>query len=265
MRAGLKTDFFVPPGPRLIAHRGGAGVRPENTLEAFTAAYREGIRYFELDVHASRDGVLVVCHDPDLRRTTDLSDAIRELYYAEIARADAGYRFEVEGRFPFRGAGVRVPRLIDVLGLFSDAFFVIEIKQVEPSLTASLNQALSSTGTRPRALIASEHQQPLDEIRSLAPELPTSFSGREVLAFFGSLALPASGYHPPADAIQIPPSHGSMLLVTPTSVAAACARELEMHVWTVNEEAQMRELLDLGVAGIITDFPNRLLRIMAER
>src|SRR5579863_3074808 len=111
MRTGLKTHFFAPPRPRQIAHRGGGGVKPENTLEAFAAAYREGIRYFELDVHTSRAGVLTVCHDDDLGRTTDLSGAIRELTYAEITRADAGYRFEAEGGFPFRGGAIRVPRL----------------------------------------------------------------------------------------------------------------------------------------------------------
>jgi len=119
--------------------------------------------------------------------------------------------------------------------------------------------------SRRRVLIASEHQQPLSEIRALAPDLPTSFSTGEVLAFFGALALAGSAYQPPAEAIQIPPSHGSMVLATPTSVAAALERELEMHVWTVNEEAEMRELLDLGVEGIITDFPDRLLALLAQR
>jgi glycerophosphoryl diester phosphodiesterase len=265
MRSRLRTDFFAPPVPRLIAHRGGAGVRPENTLEAFTTAYRAGIRYFELDVHTSHDGVLVVCHDDDLRRTTDLSDPIRELTYSEIARADAGYRFEAEGGFPFRGAGSRVPRLTDVLGLFDDAFFVVEIKQVEPSLTAALNQALSATTTRRRVLIASEHQRPLDEMRTLAPELPTSFSGREVMGFFAAMMGQMADYQRPADALQIPPSHGSMLLATATSIAVAHDLGLEMHTWTINDEAEMRNLLELGTDGIITDFPSRLQAVMAQR
>jgi glycerophosphoryl diester phosphodiesterase len=264
MRTGLKTDFFAPPAPRLIAHRGGGGVRPENTLEAFTAAHRQGIRYFELDVHTSRDGVLVVCHDDDLRRTTDLSGAIRELTYAGIARADAGYRFEAEGGFPFRATGIRIPRLTDVLGLFDDSFFVVEIKQVEPSLTTALNQALSATATRQRVLIASEHQRPLDEMRALAPELPPRFSGRETLGFFAASIGQMAGYRPPADALQIPPAYDSMLLATSTSISAAHAMGLEMHIWTVNEEAEMRNLLELGIDGIITDFPARLQAIMAE-
>ncbi|HEY2107685.1 MAG TPA: glycerophosphodiester phosphodiesterase [Candidatus Binataceae bacterium] len=265
MRTGLKTDFFAPSGPRLIAHRGGGGVRPENTLEAFAAAYRERIRYFELDIHTSRDGALMVCHDDDLRRTTDLSGLIRELTYAQIARGDAGYRFEVEGEFPFRGAGIRVPRLIDVLGLFDDAFFVIEIKQVEPSLTTALNQALSATATRQRVLIASEYQRPLDQMRALAPELPTSFSGREVMGFFAALIGQMSDYRIPADALQIPPAHDSMLLATAASVSAAHALGLEMHTWTINEEAEMRHLLELGVDGIITDYPARLRALLAPR
>ena len=265
MRAGVRTDFFDPPTPRAIAHRGGGGLVPENTMEAFAAAYRLGIRYFELDIHSSRDDVLVVCHDPDLKRTTDLTGVIRELSYGEIARADAGYRFARQDEFPFRGKGIRVPRLSAVLAMFHDAFFIIEIKQIIPSVVAALSETLSTTQTRHRVLIASEHQQPLSEIRALAPELPTNFCTPEVLAFFGALALPGSGYQPPAEAIEIPPSHGPMLLVTPTSVAAAHERELEMHVWTVNEEPQMRELLELGVDGIITDFPDRLLAILEER
>jgi glycerophosphoryl diester phosphodiesterase len=263
MRTGLRSDFFSPLPPRAIAHRGGGGVRPENTLEAFASAHREGARYFELDVHASRDGALVVCHDPDLERTTDLGLTICDSTYAEIARADAGYRFAGDG-FPFRGAGCRVPRLTEVLGLFDDAFFVIEIKQVAPSLTAALDQALSATGTRRRVLIASEHQQPLDEIRALAPELPTSFSSNEIVAFFGAMMGQMADYRPPADAIQIPPTHGSMVLATPASASAAHQLGLEMHVWTVNEEAQMHELLAAGADGIITDFPARLLALLAQ-
>ncbi len=263
MRSGLRTDFFAPPGPRLIAHRGGAGVRPENTLEAFSAAYREGIRYFELDVHTSRDGVLVVCHDDDLRRTTDSTGAIRELNYTEITRADAGYRFQADGGYPFRGAGLRVPRLLDVLTLFDDAFFVIEIKQVAPSLAAALNQVLTATGTRRRVLIASEHQRPLDEIRALAPELPTSFSGREIVGFFAAMMGAMAGYRIPADALQIPPAHESMQLATSASVSAAHDLGLEMHAWTINEESEMRALLELGTDGIITDYPSRLRAIIA--
>ena len=265
MRSGLKTDFFAPPLPRLVAHRGGGGVRPENTLEAFTEAYRAGIRYFELDIHTSQDGTLAVCHDGDLARTTDLSGAIRELSYAAIARADAGYRFESSGGFPFRGRGIRVPRLVDVLNLPGDAFFVIEIKQIEPSLTASLNQTLTDSGARRRVLIASEHQQPLDQIRKLAPELPTSFSAPEIRAFFAAMMGPRDSYRAPADALQIPPSHGSMQLATSTSVTTAHDWGLEMHTWTINEEPEMRHLISLGVDGIISDYPSRMLALKSVR
>ena len=265
MRSGLKTDFFSLPLPRAIAHRGGGGVRPENTQEAFTAAYRGGSRYFELDVHTSRDGVLMVCHDPDLGRTTDMSGVIRKLTCAEIVRGDAGYHFETEGEFPYRGSGITVPRLIDVLGLFDDAFFVIEVKQTEPSLTAALNQALTATRTRARVLIASEHQQPLDELRALAPALPTSFSAREIAVFFAALTQGMKGYHAPGDALQIPVTWDQMLLATPASVAAVHDLGIEVHVWTVNEEAEMRELLAMGADGILTDYPARLFSVIASR
>jgi glycerophosphoryl diester phosphodiesterase len=264
VRTGLKTDFFSPRLPRAIAHRGGGGDRPENTPEAFAAAYRKGSRYFELDVHTSRDGVLVVCHDPDLERTTDLTGTIRGLSYAEIARGDAGYRFANDlGEFPFRGAGIRVPTLNDILGMFDDTFFVIEIKQTDPSLTAALNQALTTTAMRRRVLIASEHQQPLDEVRALAPELPTSFSAREIAVFFAALTQGMKGYRAPADALQIPVTWDQMLLATPASVAAVHDLGIEAHVWTINEEAEMRDLLALGADGILTDYPARLFSVIA--
>lgn len=265
MRPQISTDFFSLALPRAIAHRGAGGTHPENTLPAFAAAYEVGARYFELDVHQTRDGQVVVIHDDDLGRTCDRAGLVAELTYAEVARADAGFAFRSgEGDFPLRGQGLKVPTLTEVLNAFPGVRFIIEVKQVAPSLISALLGVIDSTGMRRRVLIASEHQQPLDEVRAAAPELPTNLSALEVGRFVQALPSAVADYQPPGNALQIPPQYESFKLVTPESVAGAHQAGLEMYVWTVNEEAQMRELLGLGVDGIISDYPVRLLKVLVH-
>jgi glycerophosphoryl diester phosphodiesterase len=263
MRRGLETEFFNLPCPRVMAHRGFSGLFPENTLLAFEKAVRVGAAYIELDVHMTRDGEVVVCHDADLERTTNLAGLICELSYREVARADAGYNFAGEkGGFTFRGQGLSVPLLRDVLAAYPRTCFVIEVKQVEPSLIVPMSEIITKTNMRRRVLIASEHQAPLSEARRMLPDVPTNFSALETVEFFRHLATGVQGYEPAGDALQIPPQHQGLSLVTEQSVRAAHELGLEMHVWTVNEPAEILSLLRLGVDGIITDYPNRALALL---
>jgi glycerophosphoryl diester phosphodiesterase len=266
VRDSLETDFFSLPLPRSIGHRGSAATHPENTIPSFKAAADAGARYFELDVHMTRDGEVVVSHDENLRRACARDALIRELTYAEVAKADAGYTFTLDGQsFPFRGSGITVPRLADILAAFPGIRIVVEVKQTEPSLIEPMLQVIGRAGMRKQVLVASEHQAPLTEIRALAPQIPTNFSYQETAEFFQAMASKSSDYGPPGDALQIPIEYGSWRLVTDDSVGFAHQRGLEIHVWTVNEESEMRELLDLGVDGIISDCPARLLKVVESR
>jgi glycerophosphoryl diester phosphodiesterase len=262
-RASLDSDFFDLPTPRVIAHRGASGEHPENTLVAFRAAAEAGAPYFELDVHMTRDGVIVVSHDAELSRTCGLDAAIRDLTLAELKRADAGWGFTTsDGAFPFRGRGIEVPALAEVFAVFPERRYIIEVKQSTPSVAAALLDVIERAGMRRRVLIASEEQTPIDEMRALAPELPTGFPYHEIAAFMISLAPGAEPYQPRGDALQIPPEYQSWRLVTPESVAAAHRLGVEVHVWTVNEVVEARAMLELGVDGIITDYPARLLGLL---
>jgi glycerophosphoryl diester phosphodiesterase len=257
------TDFFVPPRPRAMAHRGASASYPENTIAAFDAAVRVGVPYIELDLHMTRDGELVVIHDGNLRRTCGISAAVKELTLSQILEADAGYNFSPDGvSLPFRGKGVRIPRLDEVLTTFERTFFVLEIKQDTPSLTRQLLETIRRARALRRVMIACEHQQPLAEVRSLEPGLPASFSGFEVAQFFGFLEESSRNYEPPGAAIQIPPVLGEKRLLTPRAIEAAHRIGVEVHAWTINEESEMRELLASGVDGIITDYPSRLLGLL---
>ncbi len=265
MREHLNTDFFKPRLPRAFGHRGCAGTHPENTLEAFAAAAAIGVQYFELDIHMTRDGEIVVSHDDHLERTCGRPGVIRELTYLELAAADAGRMFTLDGaNFPFRDKGIRMPLLAEVLAAFPKLRIEIEVKQIAPSVVAPMLDVIDCAGMRTSVLVASEHQQPLDEIRMLAPEIPTNFSSFETGGFFQAM-VSGDNYRPPGDALQIPPSYESWRLVTSESVDFAHRIGLEVHVWTVNEEAEMRELLDMGVDGLISDYPRRLLEVIRSR
>src|SRR5438874_353168 len=139
MRPDLDTDFFSLPSPRAIAHRGASGTHPENTMAAFKAAYEVGARYIELDVHTTRDGKVVVLHDADLARTTGRQAAVSSLNHAELAALDAGFGFASDaGHFPFRGQGIKVPTLSEVLVAFPELRFIIEIKPDQPDLVEAM-------------------------------------------------------------------------------------------------------------------------------
>ena len=266
MREQLDTDFFKPALPRVFGHRGSAGTVPENTLESFRAAVAAGVQYLEFDIHMTRDGDVVVAHDDHLNRMCGLDRRIQEMTYAEVAEADAGRMFTLDdSTFPFRDKGIRVPRLADVLAAFPKLRMIVEVKQVAPSVVAPALKLIDRAGMRRNVMVASEHQLPLDEIRKLAPEIPTNFSYAESGQFFQAMAARDSGYRAPGDAIQISHFYENWELVTPESVEFAHSVGVEMHVWTVNEEAEMHQLLDAGVDGLITDYPRRALDLVRGR
>jgi len=263
MHKSFDTDFFDRPLPRLFAHRGASGDYPENTMPAFRAAQAAAVPYIELDVHMTRDGAIVITHDEDLLRITGQAGRIAEMTLAEVCGADAGFNFSPDGKqFPFRDLGVRVPTLREVLATFPQQFFVIEIKPPAPGLAAALLAVVRDAKMTRRVLIASEHQPPLDEARTLAPRIPTGFSADEVRGFLMSLPPGGPPFTRAGAALQIPPEYQSLKLVTAESVDAAHRLGVEVHVWTVNEAARMRELLAMGVDGIITDYPAILVDVV---
>ncbi|MGD0120924.1 MAG: glycerophosphodiester phosphodiesterase family protein, partial [Candidatus Binatus sp.] len=214
MREHRNTDFFKPPVPRVFGHRGSAGTHPENTLESFTAAVEAGVEYLEFDLHMTRDGEVVVSHDDHLDRNCGRPGVIRDLTYAELAAADAGRMFTLDGvTFPFRDKGLRIPRLAEVLAAFPKLRMIVEVKQIATSVVAPMLALLDRAGMRRNVLVASEHQEPLDEVRMLAPEIPTNFSYLESGVFIQAMGTRDASYRPTADAVQIPRSYESWQLV----------------------------------------------------
>jgi glycerophosphoryl diester phosphodiesterase len=262
----MNSRYFTPPRPRFFAHRGSSAVFPENTIPAFEAALSAGIHYLELDVWGSRDGKIVVHHDETLERTCGDPRRISDVYAAEIATLDAGHGFTMDGRIsPFRGEGITPPLLQEVLERFPEARVNIEIKQESPHIEEEVLEVVKKTRSEDRVLLASEKDAVLQRMRPICGGIPTGMSAGEVAAFVGWIKKGCSTeYHPPGDALQIPEEYGMVQLVTPETVAAAHAVGLEMHVWTVNQLSDMRRLLGLGVDGIMSDYPELLMKVSAE-
>ena len=247
--------------PMVIAHRGGAGLWPENTLYAFERARAAGADVLEMDVRSTADGHLVVHHDETVERTTDGRGRVGELTLAELKRLDAAHRWTPDaGRtFPLRGAGVAVPTLAEVFARFAGSRFVVEIKQDDPALAAPLCRAVREHATQQRIIVAAFGQATLDEFRRACPEVATSATlseGYKFLALFR--AGLADSYSPSMQALQVPENLGGWRVVTREFVETAHRLNLQVHAWTINDAGDMRRLLDLGVDGIITDYPDRL-------
>ncbi len=260
--------YLQSDGPMVLAHRGGADLAPENTLVAFQKAADLGVDALELDVRTTADGGVVVIHDATVDRTTDATGAVHDFSLAELRQLDAGYRFTPDNgqTFPYRGQGIGIPTLEEVLTRFPALRVNIEIKQTDPAMEAAVKEVIDRTAAHDRVLVASEFDDVLSRFRALAPGVATSAGAGEVRTFYLAQLLGVSAvYRPLADAFQVPEYSGNTHVVTPGFVDAAHYHGVKVHVWTVNDAETMRRLLDIGVDGIITDRPDVALQVVHEQ
>jgi len=230
-------------------------------MEAFRQAVeRWGADILEMDVRRTRDGHLVVIHDATIDRTTDGSGGVAEMTLSELQSYDAGARFlDPSGLPTFRGRGVRIPTFAEVLERFPETRLNVEAK--DPSAAPELIAAVRRAGAQDRVLLAAE----LEEARAdrLGYEGPTSASRRHLTTFHLTHRLPFGGpYTPPVDALQPPFRWEGREISTPRFIAMAHRKGLAVHVWTVDDPADMRLLLDRGADGVQTDRPDLLAELL---
>ncbi|MGI9085418.1 MAG: glycerophosphodiester phosphodiesterase [Aeromicrobium sp.] len=256
MRGAKALTFFDDPAPLAFAHRGGAllpandGI--ENTLVAFRNAVDLGYRYLETDVHCSRDGVVYAFHDVELTRMAGAVSAFRDL------DADAIDAIRVGGREP-------IPRLAELLEAFPDARFNIDVKAddaADPTL-----DVLRDAGALDRVCLASFSEARLLRLRAAVPTVPTCLSSGEIarLRFAPRRHTQSRGVHRGGACVQVPHSRGRITVVTPGFVRRAHTLDLPVHVWTVDDPAEMRYLLDIGVDGLMSDRVDVLRDVLLER
>jgi glycerophosphoryl diester phosphodiesterase len=255
------VNFWSGQRPQVFAHRGGCDLGPENTIAAFDIGVAAGADGLELDVHLSADGTVVVHHDKTLDRTTDGAGPVARLTAVELARVDAGYRYENNGHYPFRGQQIGVPTLRDVLRRYPDRPLVIEMKVDSAEMGAAVAAEVRRAGAAERVCAAGFGCRAVRAARAALPEMASSACAVEVrLALYRSwLRWPVrnvvfGGY-------QIPEISEGHRIVSPLFIQHAHAAALKVQVWTVDEEADMRRLLDWGVDALISNRPDLAVQV----
>ena len=248
--------FFDHARPVIFAHRGGAGLAPENTIAAFDRGVAAGADGIELDVHLSADGIPVVHHDKTLDRTTDASGPITARTARELAQVDAGYHFTAGGTFPFRGQRIGVPTLREVLERYPGMRVIIEMKMDEPRLGEAVAAEVRRATALDRVCLAGYGTRSSAAARAAMPDVACSACQAEVrLALYRSWAfwpvrrVAYGGY-------QIPEAVGRIRVISPRFIRYAHLAGLKVHVWTVDDEADARRLFTWGVDGLISNRPD---------
>jgi glycerophosphoryl diester phosphodiesterase len=242
--------FLDHDGPIAFAHRGGAAEAPENTATSFAHALSLGYQYLETDVRASADGVVVISHDPTLDRVSDRTGAVSELPWAEIARV--------------RLVGDEVmPRLDEMLERWPEARWNIDAK--DDAVIDPLVEVVRRAGAMDRVCLTSFFDHRIDRFRAaLGPTLCTSMGRRSLSRLRVDTLLPGRRTYP-AGAAQVPMRFGVIPVVEPRFLAGAHRAGVAVHVWTIDDEATIDRLLDLGVDGIMTDRPSVLRAVLRRR
>ena len=254
---------ILDPARRPVAgHRGNRAHAPENTLESFAQAVALGVDALEFDVRLTADGVAVVHHAPTVDRTTDGSGPVAAMTLAELRRLDAGARFTADGgrTFPWRGRGVRVPTLDEVLEEFADVPLLIELKT--PLAQQAVHRAIERHAAAAHCVPASSFDAALEVCREAG--LAYGGSAREISRLYFRtacrLAAPAARYA----LLAVPLRHRGLTVPTRRFLRAAHALGRPVHVWTVDDPAVARALWDRGAAGVVTNRPGLMVQARAR-
>ena len=247
--------------PQIYAHRGGAALRPENTVAAFDHGLSCGADGLELDVHLSRDGIVMVHHDATLERTTDGRGPLAAYGADELERLDAGYTFRAEGgECPYRGRGLRMPRLAAVLSRYRGIPLIVELKDPSPELARRTLAEVRAAAAIEGVVIGSFHRRALQTVRGEEPSIRTGSSREETRWALYRSRLRVPLRRAPFQEFQVPEAAGGTTVVTPRFVRDAHRAGLPVKVWTVNDPADMRRLVAWGVDALITDRPDLAVR-----
>jgi glycerophosphoryl diester phosphodiesterase len=260
--------FFVQHDMLVIAHRGGRGLWPENTLYGFSRAHKLGVDILEMDIRATADGALVALHDDDVERTTNGRGSVEDLTLERVRELDAGYTWtEDDGAtFPFRGQGIQIPTVEEIFSSIDGARFVMEIKPPSAEVANALCRIIRDHRMESNVLVPSFHQEAMDEFRESCPTVATGATPREALIFYQLNRFRLDFLQRPrAEALQIPPNLGRTDVLTPRFLSATRKFNIEVHVWTINDVDEMRKLVGRGVGGIMTDYPDRLLAVLGRQ
>ena len=255
-------------GPQVIAHRGGWGLWPEHTLDGYQRAVDLGVDALELDVQRTADGIMVVFHDRRVDRVTDGTGRVDSLTFEQLRRLDAGYQWSPDGgaTYPFRGQGLRVPALDEVLAKFPQQHMIMELKTGDAVTAEQLCGLLQRHDHENRAIVAAFGTDGLATFRQACPGVATSASSAEAMSYWVLHLLRLDLLAAPAfEALLIPEKFGPLTIVDQRFVDVTQGRGLPVQVWTIDEKERMERLIHLGVQAIITRRPDRLTTLLHDQ
>ena len=264
-----RAEADAPRAVSIIAHAGAQGHAPPNTMPAFERALELGADTLEMDLQLTADGEVVTIHDGTVDRTTDGTGAVADLTLAQLRALDAGATWtDADGATPYAGQGVRHATLREVLDAFDDTPLAIELKTDGGEAIAQpvIDLLVEYGRDDGSVIVASFREEYLREIRAQLPDVPTNMPESETTAFYvRQLAGLHPWWTPPGQLFQVPETFDGRQVITPRFTRAAERLGVDVHVWTVNDPDQMHRLLDAGVHGIITDHPDRVVEVLAQR
>ncbi len=245
-----------------FAHQGGGFIAPENTLQAFEHSLRYQPDALELDIQLTRDEEIVVMHDPLVDRTTNGKGLVSSYTWAELQQLDAGYHFTTDGgkTFPFRGTGVHISLLRTIFERFPTKLINIDLKANDPVRERKLWELIQEFHAEKQVIVGSFYCKPIQRFRKLTNKaVATGACPQEVMAFLlGHYTGAWKRLRPEYSALQVPIKQSGIPIVTAASIQTAHNMGVAVHVWTINNSAEMDRLIQLGVDGVMTDRPDIL-------
>lgn len=268
MRRSPSRPFAHQGGVVVLAHRGFSGRYPENTMLAFEKAAELPIDGLEMDIHATKDGVLVISHDDSVERMTNGEGRIQDYTLAELKELDAGYRFTPDGgqTHPFRGQGLTIPTMEEVLQRFTDLWINVDIKQHDPAAVEKFCALITEYEAHEQLCVGSFSSEAVKLFRQICPQVVTLATMSEILQLFILNKIRLERWFEGGHPIQVSPQDTRLgvtfEVATPRFLEAAHKRGTAVHLWTINKKAEMARFVEMGVDGIITNYPDRALELL---
>jgi glycerophosphoryl diester phosphodiesterase len=264
---GDPTNPFRTGRTLVIPHGGGDGLFPENTLLAFERSMAMGADVVDVDLRLSGDGVVIAFHDPTVDRTTGAQGTVQQMTYDELSQLDAGWAFAPGGasaQHPFRGIGVSIPTLESILQKFPTALLSLDLKDESMAMVKPVCDLLRQYHRFNDVFVGSNSDSQILEFRKLCPDVRTSAIMKDVYASRDARASGDTHFVPAVTVDQPPFRVDGREIVDRASLSWSHAHGVAILTWVVNDEADMRLLVGLGVDGIYTSYPDRLLKILGR-
>ena len=255
--------------PLVIAHADdrGSGVAPGNTLFFLEKVAEIGVDVLEMDVHMTADGHIVLIHDDTVDRTTTGTGAVSELTLAQLQALEVGENWTADegATYPYQGQGLTIPTLAAVFERFPDYPMNIEIKAADPAIAPVLCRTITDLNMTDWVLVVSSRDDALKAFRKECPDVASGANRGDVTTFVLLNFVGVTGVlSPPYQAFQVPETSGRIPVVTPYFVQAAHRANVQVHIWTINDTAEMQRFLDMGVDGIMTDKPAEMMALIGR-